>query len=226
MSDPRIDLDGTDGPRAADGRVAGRRGKATRSRLLEATRAALSDGPYRDLKVVDISRRADTSPATFYQYFPDVEAAVLALLDDLVEVGGPRLRQLVTEAGWESSEAARDLAAGFVAFFQEHGDLLRVADLAALEGDDRFRQLRTRLFNGVFLAVQQHAHEARAAGAIPDDASPGAIASVVTTMLTEGRAHQGGFETWGVRADELVATMASIVDRTLSTPQSSEIISL
>lgn len=215
MSDPRLDGDTTEAPRAADGRIAGRRGQATRNRLLDATRAALSDGPYRDLKVVEISRRADTSPATFYQYFPDVEAAVLALLDDLVETGGPSLRQLVTEAGWESDAAAKDLADGFLGFFQQHGDLLRVVDLAALEGDARFRQLRTRLFNGVFLAIQQFAHEARAAGAIADDASPGAIASVITTMLTQVSSHQQGFETWGVAAEELAATMATVVDRTL-----------
>ncbi len=215
MSDPRLDGDGADAPRAADGRVAGRRGQATRNRLLEATRHALGDGPYRDLKVVEISRRADTSPATFYQYFPDVETAVLALLDELVETSGPSLRQLVTDAGWESEAAAKDLAEGFLAFFREHGDLLRVVDLAALEGDDRFRQLRTRLFNGVFLAVQQFAHEARAAGAISADASPGAIASVITTMLTQVSSHQQGFETWGVSAEELAATMADVVDRTL-----------
>ncbi|MEM9201674.1 MAG: TetR family transcriptional regulator [Actinomycetota bacterium] len=215
MSDPRVDLDGGDSPRAADGRVAGRRGQATRNRLLDATRAALTDGPYRDLKVVDISRRADTSPATFYQYFPDVESAVLALLDDLVENGGPQLRQLVTEAAWESEVAAKNLADGFLEFFQQHGDLLRVVDLAALEGDARFRQLRTRLFNGVFLAVQQYAHEARASGAIAAEASPGAIASVVTTMLTQVSSHQQGFEAWGVAAEELAATMADVVDRTL-----------
>ena len=32
-----------------------------------------SNETYRDLKVVDIAREAGTSPATFYQYFPDVE---------------------------------------------------------------------------------------------------------------------------------------------------------
>ena len=165
--------------------------------------------------MVEISRRAGTSPATFYQYFPDVESAVLALLDELVDTGGPSLKQLVTDAGWESEAAAKDLAEGFLGFFREHGDLLRVVDLAALEGDDRFRQLRTRLFNGVFLAVQQFAHEARAAGAIPDDSSPGAIASVVTTMLTQVSSHQQGFETWGVTAEELAATMAAVVDRSL-----------
>ena len=61
--------------RAADGRVPGRRGRATRQRLLERTREMLETTGYRDLKVIDIAREAGTSPATFYQYFADVEAA-------------------------------------------------------------------------------------------------------------------------------------------------------
>lgn len=215
MSDPRTDVTADEAPRAADGRVAGRRGQATRQRLLAATREAVGDGPYRDLKVVDISRRADTSPATFYQYFPDVEAAVLALIDELTDAGGQQLRALVTEAAWESGDAATGLADGFLAFFAQHGQLLRVADLAALEGDDRFRQLRTRLFNGVFLALQDLAHEARAAGAIDSAASPGGIASVLTTMLTQVSSHRRGFEAWGVSADELGQTMASVIDATI-----------
>lgn len=215
MSDPRTDAATDEAPRAADGRVAGRRGQATRQRLLAATRDAVAEGPYRDLKVVDISRRADTSPATFYQYFPDVETAVLALIDELTDAGGQQLRALVTEAAWENGDAAEGLARGFLAFFAEHGELLRVADLAALEGDDRFRQLRTRLFNGVFLALQDLAHEARAAGDIDSSASPGGIASVLTTMLTQVSSHRRGFESWGVSADELGSTMASVIDSTI-----------
>ena len=215
MSDPRTDLAADEAPRAADGRVAGRRGQATRQRLLTATRTAVADSPYRDLTVVDISRRADTSPATFYQYFPDVEAAVLALIDELTDAGGRQLRALVTDAAWESGDAAAGLSQGFLAFFAEHGELLRVADLAALEGDDRFRQLRTRLFNGVFLALKDLAHEARAVGAIDASASPGGIASVLTTMLTQVSSHRRGFESWGVSADELAATMAAVIDATV-----------
>ncbi|MFM7069395.1 MAG: TetR/AcrR family transcriptional regulator, partial [Actinomycetes bacterium] len=54
--------------RAADGRVPGRRGLATRQRLLDHTAALLATTSYRDLTVVDIAREAGTSPATFYQY--------------------------------------------------------------------------------------------------------------------------------------------------------------
>ena len=111
MSDPRVDATTDEAPRAADGRVAGRRGQATRQRLLAATRAAVGDGPYRDLKVVDISRRADTSPATFYQYFPDVETAVLALIDELTDAGGQQLRALVTEAELVEAQRVRAVEA-------------------------------------------------------------------------------------------------------------------
>src|SRR5918993_854314 len=63
--------------RASDGRVPGRRGRATRRRLLDQTAAMLRERSYRDVTVIEIARAAGTSPATFYQYFADVEAAVL-----------------------------------------------------------------------------------------------------------------------------------------------------
>ena len=74
--------------RAADGRVPGRRGRATRQRLLEQTAEMLRTSSYRDLKVVDIAREAGTSPATFYQYFPDVESAILVLAEEMSQTGG------------------------------------------------------------------------------------------------------------------------------------------
>ena len=66
---------------ALDGRPFGKRGVETRQRLLDATRELLETHGIRDLRVVDIARTVGTSPATFYQYFRDVEEAVLALAD-------------------------------------------------------------------------------------------------------------------------------------------------
>ena len=43
----------------------------------------------RDLRVVDIARAVGTSPATFYQYFRDVEEAVLALAEEVGEQTAP-----------------------------------------------------------------------------------------------------------------------------------------
>ncbi|HEX4819939.1 MAG TPA: helix-turn-helix domain-containing protein, partial [Acidimicrobiales bacterium] len=51
--------------------------------MLDHTAEMLRSTGYRDLKVIDIAREAGTSPATFYQYFPDVEQAVLVLAEEL-----------------------------------------------------------------------------------------------------------------------------------------------
>ena len=74
---------------ALDGRPLGKRGAATRRRLLDATARLLESHGVRDLRVVDIAREVGTSPATFYQYFRDVEEAVLALTAEVGEELAP-----------------------------------------------------------------------------------------------------------------------------------------
>ena len=54
---------------------------------------------YRDLKVIDIAREAGTSPATFYQYFADVEAAILVLAEEMA-VDGEGLVRIVRDGVW------------------------------------------------------------------------------------------------------------------------------
>ncbi len=203
-------------PRASDGRLLTRRGLATRRRLLDVTGELLDSTPYRALKVVDIARAARTSPATFYQYFPDVEAAVLVLAAELAEVGGAELSAMVTSRSWgddDRPDAARALAEGVVAFWDRHGALIGVLDLAALEGDRRFRELRTRLLAGVSSSL---AEVAAAIG--PADADPArarAVAGVVTSSLAHVAAHHRGLEEWGVPPELLRATLARVVADTL-----------
>ena len=74
---------------ALDGRALGRRGAQTRQRLLDATARLLEDNGLRELRVVDIARAVDLAPATFYQYFRDVEEAVLALAEEVGEQATP-----------------------------------------------------------------------------------------------------------------------------------------
>ena len=122
--------------RAVDGRVPGRRGRATRQRLLECTKDMLRSSSYRDLKVVEIAREAGTSPATFYQYFPDVESAVLALAEEMAE-DKVRFARIVRDGSWKGRggfDRALALADEFLAFWDDHQPILRVVDLAAEEG--------------------------------------------------------------------------------------------
>ena len=197
--------------RASDGRIPGRRGLATRQKLLDATLIVLDSVAYRDLKVVDIARQAGTSPATFYQYFPDVESVMLALASDLSEAWHGDLRKLVSNRDWDGDPdgSAKVVADGMLEFWTRHKPVLRVLDLASMEGDLRFRDIRTFLLAGATSALMDLAAERR----IPGD--PMASAGVVVGMLAHVANHQHGLERWGVSHDVLVDTVAGIIRRTI-----------
>lgn len=207
--------DGTETePRAADGRVPGRRGLATRQRLLDCAADMLRTTSYRDMKVVDIAREAETSPATFYQYFPDVESAMLVLADDMVQLGVERFAQLSAATAWRDKDGysgADAIAGGILEFWDEHQAVLRVIDLASEEGDARFANVRTRLLNDLNNTLAAAAREQQAQGRGQEGLDPNAIAGVLVAMLAHVSAHRMGFEFWGVRSDQLRSTMARII---------------
>lgn len=204
--------------RAADGRVPGRRGRATRQKLLEQTSAMLGNTSFRDLKVVDIARAAGTSPATFYQYFPDVEAAILVLAEEMA-VHGRSLADLVTEHPWKGKagyDSAAGLVDGFMDFWEEHRSLLRVVEMATEEGDQRFRRLRVRCLNPLTEALNETVDALRKEGRHPEDVEPMATAGVLVSMLAHVAAHRYGFEFWGIRGDDLRRSMTRIVYTTVT----------
>ena len=117
---------------AIDGRALGRRGVQTRARLLEATEKLLDDYGIRDLRVVEIARLVGTSPATFYQYFRDVEDAVLALAEVAGDDVAPLARYL--DQPWRAGKGlddARALVDGFFDYWDRHRPVLRTRNLAA-----------------------------------------------------------------------------------------------
>lgn len=209
-----VDADDPDALRAVDGRVPGRRGLATRARLLEQTRELLHTTAYRDLKVVDIARGAGTSPATFYQYFPDAESALLALADELVGEGRERLTRPVRDGGWsgrDAYETCERIAASFVGFWEQHRALLAVIDLAATEGDLRFREIRLRLLTSFTDALADEVRAQRDSGRLPSDLDPRATASVLVAMLAQVSGHRYGIERHGTSAAEIERALARLV---------------
>ncbi len=203
--------------RAADGRVPGRRGRATRQRLLDCTQAMLSSETYRDLRVVDIAREAGTSPATFYQYFPDVTAAIVALAESAAVDGQEQLTALVTTGPWKGAAGyatAEAIAEGFIKFWEERWPLMRVMELTAAEGDQRFRSIRTRLLNEFTVALSEVIAGVQAKNPSPVD--PMASASVLVSMLAHVAAHRYGFEFYGIRTEDLQRSMAQIVWTTVT----------
>lgn len=216
-SSPDTDVDGRargqdpaseDAMRAADGRLPGRRGRQTRDRLLDATAALLEERSYRDLTVVDVTRRVGTSSATFYQYFADVEAAVLVLAERMLE-DGDRLRAAVAEASWRGRTArasAEGLVDQFMAFWQAHGAVLRVVDLAIAEGDQRFRSIRTRLLAPVVAGLRDVS-----ADLDRTDHDPVAAGAVLMSMLAHVAEHQSLLLVWEVDVPSVRETLVAVI---------------
>ncbi|WP_326597390.1 TetR/AcrR family transcriptional regulator [Streptomyces sp. NBC_01803] len=197
-----------------DGRVAGRRGQATRQKLLDCLGKMLGTSPYRDVRVIDVARKAGTSPATFYQYFPDVEAAVLEIAEGTVRESA-ELSALVAGRSWAGKagrQTAEELVDGFLAFWRKHDAILRVIDLGAAEGDRRFVRMRTRVQGAVVKPLAEAIESLRSKGrAANEEVTPAALAGSLVTMLAAVSAQPKSLQALGAKQAELKPTLALLV---------------
>ena len=204
-------------PRAADGRVPGRRGLATRQRLLNCAAEMIAATPYRDLKVTDITRGAGTSPATFYQYFVDIESVVLSLAERAADEGS-HLADLIPDRVWRGStgrRAAETLVDAFLEFWASNQHILRVVDLLTAEGDDRFRKVRFGMLNAVTRALAHVIEDQR-----PDpEVDPMAMAGSLVAMLAQVSSHQSGFESASIPVREVREAMVRLVYWGVTSPR-------
>src|SRR6478752_1128171 len=103
------------------GRPLGQRALKKRRQLMDATVELLKKHSLRDLRVVDIARAVGTSPATFYQYFKDVEDVVLQLAKEATDKMPSMM--LIFEGDWEGEKGlqkAREVVDAFICYWDEH----------------------------------------------------------------------------------------------------------
>lgn len=87
--------------------------RANRAMILDAAREVFAEMGYGAASVRDVIRRTDLAAGTFYNYFPDKESVLRALLDDLaLEVGG-----LTAQARARATSLDAFVEEGFRAFF-------------------------------------------------------------------------------------------------------------
>jgi AcrR family transcriptional regulator len=211
VSPPRGDLV------AIDGRKLGQRAQATRRRLLDAAAELLETEGILELKVVDVARKVGASPATFYQYFANVEEAVLALSEEV----GEEVLTLVPllEQPWRGAKAldlARALVDGFITQWDANRAVLRTRDLAAQEGDPRFRQVRNESLSNITDRLAERIAENQAAGRIGREVTPYAAAGALVAMMGRMAAYHYELEGRGVSRDSMVETVARIVCQTVT----------
>jgi len=180
---------------AIDGRRLGRRAQATRRKLLDATAELLQTRRLLDLTVVEVARRVGTSPASFYQYFQNVE------------------RPWRGAAGFET---CRRLVAGYIDHWDQHRAVLRVRDLAAAEGDQRFRRVRNESLSLLTERLADRIAESQRAGKVAPTITPYAAASAMVAMMGRMAAYHRELETRGFTQDDMVETVARIVFQTVT----------
>jgi AcrR family transcriptional regulator len=167
----------------------------------------LVTSPYRDVTVIDVARMAGTSPATFYQYFSDIETAIIELAGDLVRDAG-QLKELASAGTWSGKTGyanAEALVDGFLAFWPNHDAILRVVELAAAEGDKRFSRIRGKVLAPVATALAAAVADAQR------DASPNATATALVAMLAAVAAARNGFDGVSVKPKEMRTSLATLV---------------
>jgi AcrR family transcriptional regulator len=199
------------------GRALGPRAAETRRRLLDATEELLGTRPLRELRVIDVARREGSSPATFYQYFEDLEAAVV----ELAERAALEVPAIVEEIrgsfeGAEGLPRARRVVEAYIAHWDAHRAVLRVRNLASEEGDPRFRGVRRRVHGPVIEALAEQVRRGHASGRVAPEIHPEAAAAALAAILERLAAYHAELRVFGVTREYLVETSARILLRTLT----------
>ncbi|HEV3354724.1 MAG TPA: TetR family transcriptional regulator [Acidimicrobiales bacterium] len=202
---------------AIDGRPLGRRAQETRRRLLDATYELVQTNGIRDVRVVEVARRVGSSPATFYQYFRDVDEAVLVLADEAADEIAP-IAALLDEPwnGKGGLETARALVDAYFRFWDDHRAVMRVRNLAADEGDRRFRDVRNRALGQVTDRMARNVAENQRAGRVPPEITPYSAAAAMVSMLERMASYHFDLEPRGVTRADLVETTARILHHTVT----------
>lgn len=216
-ADGMVELDAADDVVATDGRVIGRRAIQTRRRILDATATLLTRQGALDLKVIDVAREVGTSPATFYQYFADTEAAILALATETVTGAEIFAERFATDwTGPDGLEQARTLVSAYMDFWGEHQAVLRIMHLRADELDPRFRAVRRSYNEPLLAAMVGKVEGAQTAGRLPLDLEPFATAGAMLAVLDRLTSFRETFERRGTSRTAMVATVARILHTALT----------
>jgi hypothetical protein len=138
----------------------------------------------------------------------------VALSEEMAAAGNERLTSIVRTGSWEGAagyDTALAIADAYIRFWDDNWHLMRVIDLTAEEGDQRFRSTRTRLLNEFTIALSEVIGAEIAAGHQSAEVDPMATAGVLVSMLAHVASHRYGFEFYGIGTDALRASMARIV---------------
>jgi len=202
---------------AVDGRVIGTRARATRLRLLDAAATLLERRGVIELTVADVARYIGASPGTFYQYFSDVDAIILALAEQADEHQLPLVNHL--QPGWSDRRditRARAFVDDFSNHWKAHHVVLRVRNIKADDGDEAFCRSRRRAYGGVLPHMGAMVVAGQRAGRIPPSLDPYVTSAAMMAMIERLLTYEKTMHERTGRADAVRSTLAAVLFQTLS----------
>lgn len=141
------------------------RAKATVDAIVTACARILIEEGYEKLSTNQISRRAGVSPGTLYQYFPNKESIIAALIDSIADESRKRLStRLSTVVNEPLPVAARTMVEGLVEMAQRvEPELVRtlIEQVPRLGKHDAIRSVRKRGLSLAKTYLEAHQSELR-----------------------------------------------------------------
>jgi AcrR family transcriptional regulator len=203
-------------PTAADGQPLGERGLRTRQRILEVIGASIQQRGLRGIRLADIAEEVGFKPPAFYQYFADIDEAILALCEEAGDLL-PRFQVDDVEWGGDHPNGTRPFVEQFFRYWDEHRPLLTARHVAIMSGDARFQRAADEAFRPVAEALQAQIEAAQDDGRIDPSLHPVALGAVLNLMIdVAGMAAPALGRYWdGTDATELVDAVSYVFDRVL-----------
>jgi AcrR family transcriptional regulator len=204
------------------GQKMGHKGTETRRRLLEATTRLLEEKGLRDLRVADIAREAQTSAATFYLYFKDVEGAVLCLVQESLQ-STPRIMEILKRPWTRENVKANAYAfvSEYTEFWFQHQAVLRVRNLEADRGNHAFFEARMKSALPILEALSEKISAAQAKGHLDPAIHALSSAGVVMASLERlAASYTPNRPTTGITTETLVDAQARMLAHLLGGTES------
>jgi AcrR family transcriptional regulator len=202
-------------PTKVDGQPLSTRGLRTRQKILDAVGASIEANGVRGLRLADVASEVGFSAPAFYQYFTDLDDAILALC---AEVGETSPRVPDDPAGWADGAAtSRPFIEQFFAYWDEHRSLLTARHMAITAGDSRHQEVANDAFRPLAEALQAKIAERQDAGDVDRSLEPIALGAVLTMMLDLAAMSAPRINQYWDAPDstELIAAISYVFDRTL-----------
>ena len=203
-------------PTSADGQPLGERGIRTRQRILEAIGAAIEQQGLRGIRLADIAEEVGFKPPAFYQYFTDLDEAILALCEETGDLL-PRFEINAADWGDDHPHGTRPFVEEFFKYWDAHRSLLTARHVSIMSGDARSQEAANEAFRPVAEALQAKIEAGQAEGRIDPLLQPVAVGAVLNLMIdVAGMAAPALNRYWNASdSTELVDAVSFVFDRVL-----------